>query len=468
HGPIHRDNPLLRLARMAMMQSDDTRRWQEALTSRYSRQEIAESREGLKSVLAERGLLGRLYIAAADFPACADDREAEAFVRRHAADARFVIMKEACGDCCHKQTTVSGAGRCGIFHKELVPTVEYTDALARDGERERGARGGRASAETDPRARIKAAYLGSSSVSSGSFSGQQNAGAIIPASRLLRKPDNVAKQANDVDAARARPIVATLRRELLKGRNVDDIRLGMRLAFDVRDLQATKEQWAPLVREAGLYGVVYSTQDSFDDCREGADFLSKHSSKVRAIVAGEKCSSCIFSKVGRCLMYGRKLVAKVEDLYTAETVAAVLDEHKMAGTIPAAAIRADWGTTPREALRNIHRVASSPLPTAVDAARATIQTAFHGLRQEHGTGTLTRREILKTASRLMNEGLYGVELQRVMQSKFDPRDLVAATKELRPVVAANQGLQGIYFVDPTAYDDYGKGCKEAQRLHRSR
>jgi hypothetical protein len=222
------------------------------------------------------------------------------------------------------------------------------------------------------------------------------------------------------------------------------------------------------VREAGLYGVVYSTQDSFEDCREGADFLSKHGSKIRAIVAGDKCASCIFSKVGRCLMYGRKLVAKVDDIYTPDTVAAVLDEHKMAGTIPATAIHTDWGSTPREALRNIHKVASSPLPTAVDAARATVQTAFHGLRQEHTTGDLTRREVLRTASRLMNEGLYGVELQRVMQSKFDPRDLVASAQELRSVVAGNQGLQGIYFVDPTVYDDYGKGCKEAQRLHRTR
>lgn len=469
HGPIHRESPLLKLARMSLIQSDDTRRWQEALTSKFSRQEIADNREGLKAVLAERGLLGRLYIAASDFPACAEDNGAQDFVRHYAADARYVVTKEACGDCCHKQKTLSGGDRCGVFHKELVPAVDYSEALATDVERERAACGVHASADqADPKTRIKAAYLGTRPAPSGGFSGQTNEGALIPASRLLRKPESMDKAASAVEAAKARPIVATLRRELLKGRNVDELRHGMRLAFDVRDLQATKDHWAPLIREAGLYGVVYSTQDSFDDCREGADFLSKHSSKVRAIVAGEKCSSCIFSKVGRCLMYGRRLVAKATDLYTPETVAAVLDEHKMAGNLPATAVRATWGATPREALQHIHRVASSPLPTAVDAARATVQTAFHGIRQEHATGTLTRREILRTASRLMNEGLYGIELQRVMQSKFDPRDLVAATAELRPVVASNQGLQGIYFVDPTVYDDYGKGCKEAQRLHRTR
>lgn len=468
HGPIHRQSPILRLARMALMESDDPRRWQETLTSKFSKNEIASNRQVLKSVLAERGLLGRVYIAASDFPGCADAGSADAeFVRRHASTARYVVTKEACGDCCHKHQTLSGASRCGIFHKELVPTVDYSEALAADVERERAACGV-VSNGGDPKARIKAAYLGRRPAPTGTFSGEQNAGALIPASRLLRKPASLDKEASAVEAAKARPIVATLRRELLKGRGVDEIRHGMRLSFDVRDLQATKTHWAPLIREAGLYGVVYSTQDSFEDCREGADFLSKHGSKVRAIVAGDKCASCIFAKAGRCLMYGRKLVANVEDLYTPQTVAAVLDEHKMAGTLPFTATRETWGATPREALRNIHREASSPRPNAVDAARATVQTAFRGLRQEYETGALTRREILRTASRLMNEGLYGSELQRVMQSRFDPRDLVAATSELRPVVAANQGLQGIYFVDPTVYEDYGHGCKEAARLHRSR
>jgi hypothetical protein len=467
-SPIHQDGPLMRLARLSLMQSDDTRRWQETLLSKFSREEIARNKQGLTEILAERGLLGRVYVAASDFPACAEDPAAEAFVRRYASSARFVAMKKACGDCCHKQQGPSGGSRCGIFHKELVPAVEYSEELASNVESTRAASGVSPSGVSDPKARVKAAYLGRRALKPSVFSGQKNDGALIPASRLLRKPVDLAKEARSVEAARARPIVETLRRELLKGRNVDEIRHGMRLAFDVRDLEATKDHWAPLIREAGLYGVVYSTQDSFDDCREGADFLSKHGSKIRAIVAGDKCPSCIFSKVGRCLMYGRKLVASVDEIYTPETVSAVLDEHKIAGTIPASAHRVDWGATPRSALQNIHKVASSPLPTAVDAARATVQRAFRGLRQEHATGTLTRREILKTASRLMNEGLYGSELQTVMQSKFDPRDLVAAGSELRRAVANNQGLQGIYFVDPTVYDDYGKGCKEAQRLHRSR
>lgn len=465
HGPL---SPVLKVARLALMQSKDIQQWQATLTSRFARQEIAAHREALTALLDEKGLLGRLYIAASDFPGCADTSAPEVFVRRHAAQARFVITKEACGDCCHKQRTLSGAGRCGIFHKELVSEVDYTDGLATEIEGERAALGIQASGLADPKGRIKAAYLGQLPLPSATFSGQDNSAALIPASRLLRKVSNSTAEDEAILKARARPIVSAIRRELLKGRALEEIAHGMRLAFDIRDLKASQDHWAPLVKEAGLYGVIYSTQDSFDDCREGADFLSKHGSKVRAIVAGEKCESCIFSKVGRCLMYGRKLVASADAVYTSETVAAVLDEHKLVGSIAAVHIQQDWGSTPREALRNIHQAASTPAATAVDAARLSVQSAFRGLRQEHATGALTRRDILKTASRLMNEGLYGEQFRTAMQAKFDPRDLVAAAKELAPLVARDQGLQGIYFIDPTVYDDYGKGCKEAQRLHRSR
>lgn len=468
HGPIHGDNPLLRTARLALVESSNVARWQETLLAKFSRTEIVENRTALASILDERGLLGRLYIAAADFPDCAESTAPEEFVRHHASEAKYVVSKQACGDCCHKQQTLSGASRCGVFHKELVPEVPYSDQLAQQVELEQQARGVQASnPSAEPKARIKAAFT-ASKVTSAAFSGQDNSGALIPASRLLRKVSDLTSQEQVVRAAKSRPIVALLRRELLKGRRAEEVIHGLRLAFDVRDLKDTQEHWVPLFKEAGLYGAVYSTQDSFDDCREGADFLSKHGSKVRAIVAGEKCSSCIFSKVGRCLMYGRKLVANVDDVYTADTVAAVLDECRIEGSISHTLVHQKWGSTPKEALKNIHRTAKTLLPTAADGARMTIQQAFHGASVEHYTGTLTKREVLKSAAKYMNEGLYGEDLQSALQSKFDPRDLVASAAELRSIVAANQGLQGIYFIDPAVYDDYGMGCKEAQRLHRPR
>jgi hypothetical protein len=67
----------------------------------------------------------------------------------------------------------------------------------------------------------------------------------------------------------------------------------------------------------------------------------------------------------------------------------------------------------------------------------------------------------------MNEGLYGADLMMALRNRFDSRAILATAKELKTVLA-EQGLQGFKFVDPTVYDDYGKGCSRAASLHRSR
>lgn len=466
HGPIRDSEPeVLKTARLSLIESSDVRKWQATLTRKFAREDLASCRTALAGVLAERGLLGGLYIDSKDFPTCATTKEAAQFVKKYASGAPFVLSKSACGDCTQNQS-----GRCGVFHKQLVSEVPYSETLADKVERDQTARGFQAStkAGASPKERIQAVLLNKTAGST-QFTGQANSGAVIPTERLLRKKEaTLAEREESLRKAKAEPMMAMIRRELLKGRTAEEVTHGLRLAFDVRDLKSTQSYWLPVLKEAGLYGSVYSTQESFPDCREGAEFLSKHSSKVRAIVAGDKCSGCIFSKVGRCMMYGRKLVASKEDVYTEETVAAVLDEHKMAGTIQPYLINQKWGSDPREALKNIHKTATSSHPVhRIQQPRMDIATAFHGSSPSKQSSDLTKRDIVKTASRYLNEGLYGSELETVLRSKYDPRDILAAAKELKPVLA-EQGLQGIYYVDPTVYDDYGQGCHTAQRMHRSR
>lgn len=464
HGDPMRLEPeaqMVRMARLMLVESSDLGRWREKMFSKFSKQELAAGKTALSSVLAERGLLGGYYINSDDFPKCANSKAAQEFVRRHASQALFVQAKTACGDCTHNQ-----GGHCGAFQKMLVPEVPYTDDLASKVAKSQGARGFTASSEGDPKARIQSAFLNETGKQAG-FSGQSNKGAVIPASRLLRKSSDVAAEQEHVKKAKAEPVVAMVRRELLKGRTAEDIVKVMRLAFDQKALRATQQYWAPLFKEAGLYGTVYSTQESFSDCQEGADFLSKHASQVRAIVAGEKCGSCIFNQVGSCMMYGRKLVASVDDVYTPETVSAVLDEHKIAGKIAAPLIKQDWGKTPRDALLNISKAASSGAPVYRVQSRMGAQGGYYGVSSTHTAKALTKQEIVKVARQYLNEGLYGQSLGQALLARFESRDLAATAPELREVFA-EQGLQGIFYVDPTAYDDYGHGCKTAERQHRSR
>ncbi len=288
---------------------------------------------------------------------------------------------------------------------------------------------------------------------------------FIDAGNLMKKRDEETRAL--LAAEKAKPVVALLRRELLKGRGESELRVALRLGFDPRDLVATREHWEPLFREAGLYGVLYATQESFSDCRQGADFLSKHLSPVKAMVMGPKCSGCIYNKVSRCVVYGKPLVASVDQVLTRETVARVVQDHRASGRIASGAEQVIAKLSPREALQTLHKLALAPKYTATQTeVRTEIHRAHYSPTAQHQTDLLTRRNVVRTASRLMNEGLYGAQLGEALRQKFDPRDLTAAREDLRPLVA-EQGLQGVYYIDPSVYGDYGKGCDEATRLHRS-
>lgn len=286
------------------------------------------------------------------------------------------------------------------------------------------------------------------------------------AAEAARVPDREAANRAVMAARRAAPVVALLRREMLKGRGPAELAQALRLAFSPTDLNASQAHWVPLFKRVGSYGVVYATQDSFDDCREGADFLARYNPGVRAMVAGQKCSGCIYNKIGRCLLYGKPLVQAASEVLTDATVGAVIMEHRAAGRLhPHTAFPPG---DPRVILRTIHAAVEGQRDQVAQASgRSSVQTAFRGIQPGHVTSSITRRDIVASTRRLLNEGLYGMQLLEALQQRFDPRDIKAATGDLKPVLA-EQGLQGIFYVDPQVYADYGHGCDEAAGLHRAR
>jgi hypothetical protein len=259
-------------------------------------------------------------------------------------------------------------------------------------------------------------------------------------------------------------VTSFLRREMLKGSGEKSLLEALKLSFDVETLKATRPSWEPLFKEAGLFGTVYSTQESFDSCYEGADFLAKFNPSIKGVVSSTKCSGCLHNKISRCLIYGKPLVAKAEDLYTQALVSSVIWEQRLAGKLDTGSDKISWGETPQLALKEIYRTASEVSKTPF---YRKVETSFSGNSPKHITAGLTTREIVRTASRYLNEGLYGSQLLEALSKSFEVRDIKASASELK-VVLAEQGLQGIFFVDPTIYTDYGSGCREGSRLHRAR
>jgi hypothetical protein len=568
HGPISSTSEdIIRTARLALMQSPDPARLRDALVKRFDLDSLRAARPVLASLIAERGLLGKLYIDASDFSGCHNSpKQAVNFVRKFANDARFVVAKPECHGCTHALQGPVGGTNCAVFHKQLVVEVPYSEALAEEVERVQSSKGKAVQASNaPPKERVRLALLaeGASYGSEAStpkpvvnpaqymkptvaaapvvlppdLTGQKKtahaavddalrsgrlsvpdakvafrtiaatqdadvlaqvvaavtaavasprnayvgagtqapiapvspqtvSNQLIAAESLTRKRDEAAKYA--MSAHKAAPVVALLRREMLKGRSEVELGQALKYAFSLTDLHETRPHWEPIFREAGLYGSIYTTQDSFADCREGSDFIAKHNPGIRAVVAGEKCSGCVYNKIGRCLLYGKPLAKQATEVVTWETADAVLQDHRIAGRADQTLRNASvLGSTPEDALKTMYRGASlQPTPAQAGIRMETVQ-AFRGNSPQHVTAGLVKREIVKTASKYMNEGLYGNDLAHALRRSYDERDLVAANEDLREVLA-EQGLQGIYFVDPTVYDDYGKGCEEPARLFRAR
>lgn len=572
HGLLRADPADIRkMARFAMMQSTDLQRWKHAILQRFDQASVSACRQVLADVLTERGLLGKLYIAASDFPSCASKSQRPSeFVRRYAQDAKYVVAKPQCHGCQHAKAGIAGAPTCAVFHKQIVVDVPMTPELAEQVEQEQSAKGLDVQAtrqvEAVPRERIRLAMLAPAvalpqpiqmpkpvesvqrllreagapeappvpqnltwhkagvqtvidqALLEGRYTADQAAQALrvlaraasvedieqvrmaangqvaaerpvyegagsravaparyvspdqvstqlIAAQELTRKRDEQTRMM--LAAEKARPVLSHIKRDMLRGRSHAAVVEGMRLAFSADILAQTKPLWEPLLQESGLYGVVYSTQESFDNCREGADFLATHNPTVKAIVKGSKCAGCVYGKVGRCLLYGKPLVASANEVETPVVVGQVLREHHQAGRI------APWDTqwlqmNPREALQQMHH-AVSPLTTmGIAPTRTHIETAFlgHG-STPHVTRQATVDAIVKKAQQYLNEGLYGQSVVDMLRSEFEERDLRASAAALRKATT-EQGLQGIYYVDPTLYNDYGKGCEQASRLFRAK
>jgi len=485
-------------ARVQLYISSDMDAWKRAMVGRFGMQALREHKASLKEVLEERGLLGRIYVNASDFPSChTGEKRTTQLARKVASDAEFVVAKPKCDGCIHATTLSTGGQTCAVFHKKLVLEVPYTETLADKVESAQSARGKAVQASTDdPKERIRLAMLASEEAPHvpAAYRPVENTTRLLPKVttgkvHLPMVASQQAQLANDAlaadqlllagkitkeAAAEAHQKVATqkkglevlsvLKREMLRGRTPRDVLSSLKVSFSMDELKSTRSVWERTFKEAGLYGSVYTTQASFDDCHEGADFLAKHNPSIKGVVAGEKCEGCLFNKMSRCMLYGKRLVKQASDLYTPETVREVIREHRLAGRLETGADTIAWGETPEGSLREIYRVASTPAPST---STRMVERAHTAMAAPSSTSGLTKREILRTASRYLNEGLYGDQLLTLLKKQFDIRDLRASKEELRSVLA-EQGLQGIYYVDPTIYADYGKGCNEAERLHRSR
>jgi len=446
---------IARTARLALYSGVDVI---QALTSTYDKASLRSARQVILDTLSEKGLLGPFYVHASDFEV-SPGKYNQPLIRDLAANTKFVLGKVACGGSCPHV----GDTACGPFNKPMVSDigVAYTDAVASQVEYEQRGYGKQVQASTQatPKERIRRANL---SLKTPEASRDAVKPVVNPATFLTTPKkarvhlpvlsneaanlERVSKYGSSL-AKTGFEVLELIKYELLKGASEDQLLTTMKVGFSKSALRDTRPMWEALYREAGIYGTVYSTQESFDSCRAGAEFLDKHHSPVATIVSGSKCEECPSNRLGHCAEYNRPLSASVEAAITPQVVSKVA-QAKVA-SVPQGDLRSQ--------LKALYRISSRVEPKV--EMRTFNLAASTGYKSEYYANP---EPVVRLAKLYLNAGLFGTSLLKALKQKFDPRDISAATNDLRPILA-EQGLQGVYYVDPTVYSDYGTGCQEGSR-----
>jgi len=233
----------------------------EILKRSFDQSVLKTSTERIREVLAERGLLGSVYIDAELFSDCY--KGSPEGLTPNNKTAKFVIAKSKCDDCIHNQN-----GRCGVFKKEIVMEVDYTKDLweeyKEDHKHER--KDLSASQNLSYKTRIQRAILASPA------SGFQ----ALDGKPVVADPTKGVDYGEAMEALRS----ADIRQEIVAN-TVNDKKV-RRIAYEmmrgnhnntIRDLLASDPALESLRDELHLLGKLYSRLDFFDTKRQAAEFF---------------------------------------------------------------------------------------------------------------------------------------------------------------------------------------------------
>lgn len=422
---VIRPEEVAKTARFALMSGQNV---VEALLRTYDKTSLREARSAIASVVEEKGLLGPFYVLASDFEVEPGRYDAR-LIRKYASDARYILGKIACGCGC--------GGSCNPFRKPEVQDLSevYTDKEATLVEAEQVATGKQvvASVGLSPRARIRNAYLAKIRVTE-----DLTPKPVVNPAQFLTTPKQGKVHLPVIAQERARlaslqasfgpslegtafEVGELLKREILKGGSQTQVLTALKVAFSKRDLRATRESWEPLFKEAGILGTVYSFQEAFDACSEGADFLDRHNSPVSVIVAGPKCDGCPNNRLGECTEYNRSLVASVEDALTPQAVAAVA-RAKLA-SVPA-------GLDARSQLRSLYLSREGSNRLSPQHYQEYVPTVTR-----KAAGSSFKEALLITASNYVGRGMRGPRLLAALEKQFPTSLIAESVEDLRGILA---------------------------------
>jgi hypothetical protein len=236
---------------------------------------LKASKEAVRGVLEERGLLGSVYIDSELFEDCYKGGPQEGLTANNKS-AKFVLAKSDCSDCIHNRE-----GRCSVFQKELVFDVEYTQNLWEEYEGHLEAQGKDLSGVQGlpVKARLQKALLASPA----------------PTAQALDGKPIVADPTEGVtyEEARERLLAADVKQEVI--RNHYGKRKIRRVAMEmmqgnhssyVRDLIASDLALSPLENKLHLLGQLYLDLSYLPTYKAASEFIDSLGEQLPPLIVG--------------------------------------------------------------------------------------------------------------------------------------------------------------------------------------
>ena len=408
----------------------------------------------LKSITAEYGLLGKVYVDARDWVRCANGEGKD--IVKQASDTKFVLSHESkCGSCSMNQS-----GRCAVFQKQIVYDVPYTQGLAD----EYASKNKVASVQMDdPRESVREVMFEAkrkkeiSGYLPSVFPIDSNAVRDVKATTThFIPPDVDFKKHAEVSLYRS------LARKMMinKGQLSSD--------FSQKMASVTSEAYETLSSEQGLLGPVYVRPDMYDTCHQASTvFKDKNVQASYILEIPNVCKGCTFNKQAKCSLMNKEIMSSIP--YTAKVLEASLDRKLGSNQID---------QTDKD--RYMKRAQSEPIKdlmaeltnykSAKVASIYDVKENYVALSTEVDKRVAVSTEMPTKYSKLMRDvysyihkGVQGAQLKDELVAKYGKDLITSAQQYIRPVVKM-AGLLGPVVIDPRGFDS----VKTAQTYLRSK
>jgi hypothetical protein len=451
------------------------------LALEFGASDIKRAEPVINEVLGESGVLGNVYIDAKHFPRCMTGSNQQKFAR--ATSACYILAKEECADCICNQN-----GFCHVMGgKEIVDEVPYGPKLALQHAERLMAEGRPLDltvrkadksfvSENEWKERLRTAF---------------NRPPVAPRPdgvQTIHTPQRVTAvvtTAADLEAFWARRRAVTESEPIPSPAYMKYARRMMTGYDDIALLAGSEDPYLQaLVSEYGLLGHTWLDMDALGGCRNTLSFIQSRNNELIAsrnegigvvpdyvVRRLSTCSVCKGQPDGACVEISRiSFIVQSRPAADKRTFVRALIRAVGTGRIS----RLDA----RMAAKNVGDKADWTLLTAqanlyyspqVESTAVRAAVAMHACAPSSGeTSTkVDAEEVRRTLSHMMNRGLTGRALQDTLLQRYSREDL-CQVPEIGIHAATVDGIQGSYFIDPTAYRDYGIGCDEGARYFRKR